>query len=193
MSQHNIGFFHITKDTPTAIQDRREILGARINQERNLEIFRNEAEGYLDANNNKCLVLHQADTHANPEVLEFINKGSGNSVANRWDYEGTVRGHLTRAGVWTNASSEEFKENFKNMADSTAVKQIEGLEPKRFDYKETDEKGFGPTSENFKEVTGYGDGKSIAGLTLAGLCLRYIQNLHKRLKVLEAASTPAGD
>ena len=115
-------------------------------------------------------------------MLEIINAGTGNVISVRDEIGGSIVGGMNADGTNFASSSETLKENLKNMGDSVAEKHIENLAPKSFSFKKTGNKQFGLTAENFKEVTGYGDGRTISPIVVAGLAVRYIQFLHKKLK-----------
>jgi len=194
MARENPGTWRKEKQNPNARKRRWWDLGAHINTAGNLEIYRGPDERYLKSGENKCLVLRQGDSGTDPEVLEIINEGSGNPIAVRDEAGGTIGAHLTAAGSWTDASSVELKTGFQNMSDKVAEKQIEKLSPQTFTFKKTGARAFGLTAENFKQVTGLGDGHSISATTLAGLSIRYIQLLHRKIKALEsqlAGTNPA--
>ena len=185
------GIFNKEKMNNRSIDQRWWTLGAHINAQGNVEIYRSyneQSSRYFksDGTDNKCLVLNQNDSTNNPEALEIINAGSGNAIVQRAEAEDTtLLGRLTKAGVWTDGSSQKIKKGFKNMSDKVAEKQLKSLEAKSYKSSITDEPGFGPTAENFREVTGIGDGESIAAGDMAGLAIRYCQLLLKKIESLE--------
>lgn len=185
--------FRKEKENPRSRRQRWWIMGAYINDEGNFEIIRTSEPDYLKASENRCLVLHQADTETNPEALEIVNQGTGNAISVRTSPGGTVTGGIDADGNALVSSSEELKKNLKNMSDSVAEKQIKGLEPKTFTYIKSGKRSFGPTAENFNEITGLGDGTTISPLTLAGLNTRYIQLLLGRIETLEAKLSESDD
>ena len=190
----NPGTWRKEKQNNDAIKRRRWDLGAWINNENNLEIYRGpDSEEHrgrthrrLRASENKNLVLRQEDTETNPEVLEIINLGSNNAITVRKAVGGAVTGGIDTDGNAFASSSEELKSNIRNMSDSVAEKHIDGLTPKSFTFNPTGKKSFGLIAENFQEITGYGDGKTITPAIAVGLAIRYVQFLWKRTKSLEA-------
>ena len=184
----NPGTWRKEKQNPNATKRRRWDLGAWINTENNLEIYRGPEEGYLKAGENKCLVLRQGDTGTNPEVLELVNEGTGDTIIQRHALgDSTHKGKLTRAGTWTNASSAELKENFKKMGDGVAERILDELLVRTYNYKDAaGVKEFGPTAEDFHSTTGFGDDTGLNGVTVASLAIRLAQLVWKRHKALEA-------
>lgn len=164
------------------------ILGADLDEDGCLRIYR-QPSGASKAGN-RCLKLHQMDTDTDPTALDIVQETtSGPAItfrrnANEAD---TTGGSISRDGVVTTRSSVESKENFKGIKDATAEKIVKNLEIKSWQYKESDgERSVGPTAEDFKKVTGYGDGRRINQMTLLGLTFRVVQLLYKKLTTLEA-------
>ncbi len=90
---------------------------------------------------------------------------------------------LTVAGVWTDASSRTFKENFVEIGGTELLDKISQLSLPHYNYKGTTEKHIGPMAEDFAalfnvgsvdENTGqidpmYLSAKDVAGVSLAGV------------------------
>ncbi len=109
---------------------------------------------------------------------------------------------LTATGVWTDASSREFKENFVEMGGSELLDKIAQLSLPHYNYKGTAEKHIGPMAEDFAalfnvgsidETTGqidnrYLSAKDVAGVSLAGVkeLIRKNAALEQRIAKLEA-------
>ena len=96
--------------------------------------------------------------------------------------------HLTPGGVWTNASDENLKENFRPVDCNTLLEQIESLEITEWNYKtESDEvRHIGPTAQEFQRVFGVGsDGKTISTIDPAGISLAAIKGLLEKNEQLE--------
>ena len=194
------GFFQISKDTPGCVKRRELDLGAHINEQDNLEILRTSdaVDGYpsyLNAENNKGLVIRQADTDNNPEGLELIQEGSGNALVVRNEYSAndvcfiSSAGRLSAADV-VDRSSEELKENFQNMGDKVIRKIMNNIVVRRYNMKAIPGVvRFGATAENFREVTGFGDGSTISPGSAAFLAIRMAQDLSKRLEAIEPAES----
>ena len=189
MARRRRGIWRKEKENGNASKRRWWDMGAMINEQGNLEIIRVAEDGYLRAIENKCITFRQADTLTNPEAVEIINEGTGMALAVRTGYEAdgdTDPGGFDADGDVIAPSSESLKTGFKNMGDSVVEKQIAALTPKSFAMIKTGKKSFGLTAENFNEVTGLGTGNTISALTVAGLAIRYIQLLDKKIKKLES-------
>ena len=182
--------WHAEKRSPGSIQRRFWDFGAQLNDEGNVEIYRGYKENSsITGDENKCLVLHQADSINNPEVFELVNEGSGDFILGRSVLGAPYDWRVSANGAFESSSSGALKENFKNMSDTKALKVIQELEPKSYVYKKNGEKGFGTTAENFRDATGFGDGATINALSAAGIALRLIQYVFKRVEALEKQLT----
>lgn len=135
---------------------------------------------------NRGFRVHILDKVKNPDGIDIVQEGSGYAITFRDAETDATIGHIDKNGTVTPASSETKKENFKAIRDQSAAKWIENLDSRSWNYLTNPEERFvGPTAENFKEVTGYGDGKGINMLTLLGMVLRMVQYVwseHKKVK-----------
>jgi hypothetical protein len=89
---------------------------------------------------------------------------------------------LTAGGVWTNASDENLKENFKPVDGEALLEKIEELPISQWNYKvESDEvTHIGPTAQDFKAAFGVGaNDKTISTIDPSGIALAAIKQLSK--------------
>jgi hypothetical protein len=96
--------------------------------------------------------------------------------------------HLTAGGVWTNASDENLKENFKAVDGEEILEKVEGLPISQWNYKvESDEiTHIGPTAQDFKEVFGVGSNdKTISTIDPSGIALAAIKELGRQNRELK--------
>ena len=157
-------------------------LGADLDPNGSLRIYRKPCGA--DALGNKGLVIHQMDTETNPEALEIIQEGTGNVLSIRAEPGGSVIGGFEDDGSAA-GSSADLKQNFKNIGDAVAEK-ILGMKVTSWEYKHAlGKRNVGPTAEDFKKITGYGNGETINLLTFTGLTFRALQLVFKRVKSLE--------
>ena len=100
---------------------------------------------------------------------------------------------LTSAGVWTNASSRTLKENFKPI-EYDILEKLKTLEVPLYTYiRERQNKKIDPSlivpwhltpmAEDFNEMFGLGDNKTISAADIAGVALVAIQQLLKKLNI----------
>ena len=104
--------------------------------------------------------------------------------------------YLSAGGIWTNASSREFKTNFVSLDINEILNKVNQLNVLQWNYKIEDPsiKHIGPIAEDFYSAFGLGnDNKHISTLDTAGVALVSIQALSNRISGLELreASTSA--
>jgi hypothetical protein len=99
---------------------------------------------------------------------------------------------LTSAGVWTNASSILFKTNFIDLDNEWILSKIKSLNVKKWDYKNTNETHIGPTSEEFIETFGVGNGMDTSHLgtiDVSGVALKGVQALIEKVEDLKTVNS----
>lgn len=93
---------------------------------------------------------------------------------------------LTSGGVWTNASSKEFKENFTPLDQQQLFDAIESLNIEGWNYRNSDEFHIGPYAEEFVEAfnvgttdeeTGERVNSHLAASDVAGVALAAVKEL----------------
>ncbi|MEA2559051.1 MAG: hypothetical protein QOH06_555 [Acidobacteriota bacterium] len=101
----------------------------------------------------------------------------------------TANNGLTVNGVFTNASSRSFKENFQPVDPSTMLQKFAQLPINEWSYK-TDERKMrhvGPTVEDFQGAFGLGtDGKYIVPADVTGVTMAAVQGLYKLVQEKDA-------
>ncbi|RKY38303.1 MAG: hypothetical protein DRP75_04745 [Candidatus Omnitrophota bacterium] len=137
-----------------------------------------------------CLRLDQNNSSATGYTFYINNASSADSIR---DDSGA---HLTAAGVWTDASEEELKTNFK---EERVLDKIRRIAVKKYQYKKFRKDGgkkewrgevfpewhFSPVAEDFHRVFGLGDGKGISAKSLAGIALQGIKELLEKVEKIE--------
>ncbi len=98
--------------------------------------------------------------------------------------------HLTRGGVWTNASDRALKENFTDVDADDILSRVERLPISRWNYKSEDDHitHIGPTAQDFYAAFDVGGSDtSISTIDPAGVALVAIQALARRVSELNVA------
>lgn len=117
-----------------------------------------------------------------------INRDSDEGGLSHPIHVGTINtngngARLTAAGVWTDASSRTFKENFVEIGGADLLDKISQLSLPHYNYKGTTEKHIGPMAEDFAALFNVGSvdentrqidpmylsAKDVAGVSLAGV------------------------
>ncbi len=100
---------------------------------------------------------------------------------------------LTNAGVWTNASSRDLKENISELSSDAAKSALQQLNPVTYNYKvATDDPQVGFIAEDVPEIVATPDHKTLSPIEIVGVLTKVVKDqqatideLSKRLAELE--------
>jgi hypothetical protein len=94
--------------------------------------------------------------------------------------------HVTAGGVWTNASSREYKEDITALELKEALETLQGLEPVKYKYKGTeDERHAGFIAEDVPELVATKDRKGLSSMDIVSILTKVVQNQQKELEELK--------
>jgi hypothetical protein len=109
----------------------------------------------------------------------------------------TVAGHeihtssgayLTTAGVWTNASSREYKDNVHRLTAAAAEKTLEALDPVTFTYKNDGaHERVGFIAEDVPELVAMPDRKGLSPMDIVAVLTKVVQEQRQALEQQRAA------
>jgi len=89
----------------------------------------------------------------------------------------------TAGGVWTNASSREYKENIKSLSSSKAMDALEQLNPVEFNYKvDPEEKHLGFIAEDVPDLVASRDRKGMSPMDVVAVLTKALQEQHKMVQ-----------
>ena len=95
--------------------------------------------------------------------------------------------HVTTGGVWTNASSREYKENIRDLTIEEAVTALRELQPRRFNYKvDKEEEYVGFIAEDVPELLASKDRKGLSPMDIVAVLTKVVQEQQKKIEALEA-------
>lgn len=84
--------------------------------------------------------------------------------------------YVTVGGVWTNASSREYKENIRTLTTEEAIATIEKLNPVAFNYKtDKNEKHVGFIAEEVPDLLATKDRKGLSPMDLVAVLTKVVQ------------------
>ncbi len=90
--------------------------------------------------------------------------------------------HLTKGGVWTNASSRELKDNIEALSAEDANAALEALSPVRYVYKNSrDEEYVGFIAEDVPELVASGDHKSLSPMDIVAVLTKVAKEQRAQL------------
>ena len=84
--------------------------------------------------------------------------------------------HVTSGGVWTNASSREYKENIKNLSLANAIDTLNELNPVTFNYKiDKSESYVGFVAEDVPELVSTQDRKGLSPMDITAVLTKVVK------------------
>jgi len=93
--------------------------------------------------------------------------------------------YVSTVGVWTNASSREYKENIKALAVEEAMDTLRELNPVKFSYKVTsDEQNVGFIAEDVPELVATKDRKGMSPMDVVAVLTKVVQEQQRTIAEL---------
>jgi hypothetical protein len=84
--------------------------------------------------------------------------------------------HLTAGGVWTDASSRDYKEHIVPLTTEEALQALSGLKPVKFNYKvDAEEKYVGFIAEDVPALVARKDRKSLSPMDIVAVLTQVVQ------------------
>lgn len=93
--------------------------------------------------------------------------------------------YVTTGGVWTNASSREYKENIQDLSVQEALIVFNNLNPVKFNYKiNVNEKHVGFIAEDVPDIIATKDRKGLSPMDIVAVLTRVVQDQQKTITEL---------
>lgn len=93
--------------------------------------------------------------------------------------------YCSSGGVWTNASSREYKKDIRALTGDEAMDALKGLRPVKFRYKaEMDETHVGFIAEEVPDLVATKDRKGMSSMDVVGVLTRVVQEQQKTIAQL---------
>jgi len=93
--------------------------------------------------------------------------------------------YVTTGGVWTNASSREYKDNIEALATEEAFDTLKELNPVKFAYKkDMTEKHVGFISEEVPDLIATKDRKGLSPMDIVAVLTKVVQEQQKTIATL---------
>lgn len=94
--------------------------------------------------------------------------------------------HVTAGGVWTNASSRDYKENIRNLTIEEAKEALDKLRPTRFNYKvDKEDEYLGFIAEDVPELVANKDRKGLSPMDIVAVLTKVVQRQQKDIEERE--------
>lgn len=93
--------------------------------------------------------------------------------------------HVTLGGVWTNASSRQYKQDIKELTEDEALDALKELKPVKFSYKvDSEEKHVGFIAEDVPELVATKDRKGMSAMDVVAVLTKVVQEQQKTIAEL---------
>ena len=134
-------------------------------------------------------VLSSYDSLNNRYKTLLINRGGGYVGIGRWTVSYPLHmgsgAYVTAGGVWTNASSREYKENIKKLTPEEALYALKELNPVKFNYKaDIKEKHLGFIAEDVPDILATQDRKGLSPMDIVAVLTRVVQEQQETISKL---------
>jgi len=94
--------------------------------------------------------------------------------------------YLSTGGVWTNASSREYKENIEPLSADKAIEALKGLNPVTYTYKAApDERHVGFIAEDVPDLVATKDRKSLSPMDIVAVLTRVTKEQQSEIERLK--------
>jgi len=98
--------------------------------------------------------------------------------------------HVTAGGVWTDASSREYKDNIESLSAEKAMEALEGLNPVTFNYKaDKEERYAGFIAEDVPELVAMKDRKGLSPMDIVAVLTSVVKEQQKAISELTEEMT----
>jgi hypothetical protein len=93
--------------------------------------------------------------------------------------------YVTTGGVWTNASSREYKDNIEGLKVEDAMETLQGLNPVTFSYKVSPEENHvGFVAEEVPDLVSTKDRKGLSPMDIVAVLTKVVQEQQKTISTL---------
>lgn len=114
----------------------------------------------------------------------YVGMGMGYSLPNH-PLELASGAYCSSGGVWTNASSREYKKDIKDLTTDEAVDTLKGLNPVKFNYKaSSDEQHLGFIGEDVPDLVATKDRKGMSSMDVVAVLTKVVQEQQKTIAEL---------
>ena len=128
----------------------------------------------LGANSGVQLALGANGT----EAIRIDNSGNVGigTTSPSYPLEMASGAHVTTGGVWTNASSREYKENIRDLSYDEATLALLSLKPSKFNYKvDKDDDYLGFIAEDVPDLVATKDRKGLSSMDIVAVLTKVVQ------------------
>ncbi len=146
--------------------------------------------------NKNALILLDYDNDEQDEVLRVVTNAPNAEVPGaiellrlheNYYFRLGSGAYCSTAGVWTNASSREYKENITTIGDQEAMECLKNLNPIRYNHKNNPSERYnGFIAEDVPDLVARKDRKALSPMDIVAVAVKVIQLQEQRISALEA-------
>lgn len=119
----------------------------------------------------------------------FVVAANGNVGIGKWGPSYPLHmgsgAYCTAGGVWTNASSRDYKQDIKELTRDEAMDTLNGLNPVKFAYKaDSGEQHVGFIAEDVPELVATKDKKGTSSMDMVAVLTKVVQEQQKTIAEL---------
>ncbi len=119
--------------------------------------------------------------------IAFVVAASGNVGFGKWGPSYPIHmasgAYVSSGGVWTNASSREYKKDIKDLTADEAVDTLKSLNPVKFSYKvDSEEKYLGFIAEDVPDLVATKDRKGLSSMDVVAVLTKVMQEQQKTVQ-----------
>jgi len=128
---------------------------------------------------------------AHTTLLHFQGTNAGFGIDNAANPLQMASGaYVTAGGVWTNASSRDYKENIKQLNMAAALQALKELQPVTYTYKaDKTEKHVGFIAEDVPTLLATKDRKGLSSMDMVAVLTKVVQEQQKTIEDLQVKMT----
>jgi len=146
-------------------------------------------DGPVSAGNVPTKFVFETSTTGYPRPERMVISSSGNvgigmSTPSHALHMGSGA-YVSTGGVWTDASSMEYKENIKDLTTEDAIETLEGLSPVKYNYKmDKEDRHVGFIAEDVPELIATKDRKGLSPMDIVAVLTKVLQEQRKTISEL---------
>jgi hypothetical protein len=146
-------------------------------------------DGPVSAGNVPTKFVFETNTTGYPRPERMVISSSGNVGIGTSDPSHALHmgsgAYVSTGGVWTNASSMEYKENIKGLTSKEAIETLEGLNPVKYNYKmDKGDRHVGFIAEDVPELIATKDRKGLSPMDIVAVLTKVLQEQRKTISEL---------
>jgi len=156
-----------------------------------MRLFSSGTVAGIFGNNNDTWISSNTNGTIPTKAFVYLANATGNvgigTAAPTHPLEMASGAHVTAGGVWTDASSRQYKENISNLTSEEAIATLEELNPVKFNYKvQKDEEYLGFIAEDVPDLVATKARKSLSPMDIVAVLTKVVQQQQKKIAELEA-------